>query len=126
MAKRLYVGNLSYGTTDDHLRALFSQFGTVDSAQVIIDRDSGRSKGFGFIEMSADQEAEAAIKALNGKEHDGRALTVNEARPRTEGGGGGGGGGGRGGFGGSRGGGGGGGGGGFRERRGGGGGRDRY
>jgi RNA recognition motif-containing protein len=124
MAKKLYVGNLSYATTDEHLRALFSPFGTVESAQVIMDRDSGRSKGFGFIEMAVNQEADAAIKALNGKDHDGRPLTVNEARPRSDSGGGGGG---RGGFGGGGGGGGRGGYGG--ERRGGGGGgghRDRY
>ncbi|MEW6745165.1 MAG: RNA-binding protein [Planctomycetota bacterium] len=98
MAKRLYVGNLSYDTTDEHLRSLFSPFGLVESAQVIIDRDSGRSKGFGFIEMAENQAADAAIKALNGKEHDGRALTVNEARPRTDSGAGGG----RGGFGGGQ------------------------
>jgi RNA recognition motif-containing protein len=100
MGKRLYVGNLSYGTTDDTLRQLFGAHGSVASAQVIMDRDTGRSKGFGFVEMSSDQEAQAAIQALNGKDVDGRALTVNEARPKTEGGGGGrggyGGGGGRG------------------------------
>jgi RNA recognition motif-containing protein len=97
MGKRLYVGNLTYSTTDDALRQLFEEHGNVTSAQVIMDRDTGRSKGFAFVEMSSDQEAQAAIAALNGKEVDGRALTVNEARPKTQGGGGGGGyGGGRG------------------------------
>jgi RNA recognition motif-containing protein len=101
MGKKLYVGNLSYGVTDSTLEQLFSAHGTVQSAQVIMDRDTGRSKGFGFVEMGSDQEAQAAISALNGVEHEGRALTVNEARPKTEGGGGrGGGGGGRGGYGG--------------------------
>lgn len=121
MGKKLYVGNLSYGITEGTLTELFSQHGTVQSAQIIMDRDTGRSKGFGFVEMGSDQEAQAAIQALNGKEVEGRALTVNEARPKTEGGGGrGGGGGGRGGYGG-----GGGGGGGGRGGYGGGGGR-RY
>jgi|SRR6516165_6497343 RNA recognition motif-containing protein len=111
MGKKLYVGNLSYGVTDSDLQQMFAAHGTVQSAQVIMDRDTGRSKGFGFVEMGSDQEAQAAIAALNGKEHEGRSLTVNEARPKTEGGGGrGGGGGGRGGYGGGRGGGGGGGG----------------
>ena len=100
MAKNLYVGNLSYGMTDSDLQNLFGPHGTVQSAQVIMDRDTGRSKGFGFVEMGSDQEAQAAIQALNGKEVDGRSLTVNEARPRPEGGRGGGGGGGRGGYGG--------------------------
>ncbi len=104
MGKKLYVGNLPYSVTDSTLEQLFSQHGSVQSAQVIMDRDTGRSKGFGFVEMGNDQEAQAAIQALNGKEVDGRALTVNEARPKTEGGGGrggyGGGGGGRGGYGG--------------------------
>ena len=110
MAKKLYVGNLSYDTTDSDLRELFEEHGTVDSAQVIMDRDSGRSKGFGFVEMSSDQEAQAAIDALNGQEVGGRALTVNEAKPREDRGGGGGRGrGGYGGGGGGRGGGGGGG-----------------
>lgn len=99
MAKKLYVGNLSYGTTDSDLQGMFEEFGTVESAQVIIDRDSGRSKGFGFVEMRSDQEAQAAINALNGKEVDGRSLTVNEARPREDRGGRSGGGG-RGGYGG--------------------------
>jgi RNA recognition motif-containing protein len=95
MGKRLYVGNLTYGTTDATLRQMFEAHGTVTSAQIIMDRDTGRSKGFGFVEMSSDAEAQAAIAGLNGKEVDGRALTVNEARPKTEGGGGGGGRGGR-------------------------------
>src|SRR5438128_9130559 len=105
MGKKLYVGNLGFGVTDSDLQRLFEAHGTVQSAQVIMDRDTGRSKGFGFVEMGSDQEAQAAIQALNGKEVEGRALTVNEARPKTEGGGGrGGGGGGRGGSGGGRGG----------------------
>lgn len=123
MGKKLYVGNLSYNMGDGDLQQLFSSCGTVTSAQIIMDRETGRSKGFGFVEMSSDQEANAAISALNGKDVDGRKITVNEARPKSEGGGrggfGGGGGGGRGGYGG--------------ERRGGGGGygggggrRDRY
>ncbi|MEK7514785.1 MAG: RNA-binding protein [Patescibacteria group bacterium] len=81
MAKRLYVGNLSYDTTDSTLRDAFAQSGTVASAQVIIDKMSGRSKGFGFVEMSSDDEAAKAIEMWHGKELDGRALTVNEARP---------------------------------------------
>ena len=101
MAKKLYVGNLSYGTTDSDLRRMFEEFGSVESAQVIMDRDSGRSKGFGFVEMGSDQEAQAAINALNGKDMDGRALTVNEAKPREDRGGRSGGGG-RGGYGGGR------------------------
>src|SRR5437870_4107659 len=106
MGRKLYVGNLTYGVTDSALEQLFAAHGTVQSAQVIMDRDTGRSKGFGFVEMGTDQEAQAAIGALNGKEVDGRALTVNEARPKTDGGGGrGGGGGGRGGYGGGGGGG---------------------
>ena len=109
VGKRLYVGNLSYGTTNDSLQQLFAQFGNVVSAQVVQDRDTGRSKGFAFVEMGTDQEAQAAIQGLHDKEHDGRPLTVNEARPREERGGGGGGyGGGRGGGRGGRGGGGGG------------------
>ena len=86
MGKKLYVGNLGYGVTDSDLAKMFEAHGTVESAQVIIDRDTGRSKGFGFVEMKTDQEAEAAIAALNGQDSGGRALTVNEARPRTEGG----------------------------------------
>ena len=110
MGKKLYVGNLSYDVDSSALEALFSAHGTVQSAQIISDRDTGRSKGFGFVEMGSDAEAQAAIAALNGQENGGRALTVNEAKPREErprGGGGGGGGGGRGGYGGGGGGGGG-------------------
>ncbi len=103
MGKKLYVGNLSYQVDSSELEQLFGQHGTVTSAQIINDRDTGRSKGFGFVEMASDEEAQAAIAALNGQEHGGRALTVNEARPREERGGGGGGG--RGGFGGGGGGG---------------------
>lgn len=103
MAKRLYVGNLSYNVDSSELQQLFAQHGAVNSAEVIADRDTGRSKGFGFVEMSNDDEAAAAIAALNGQQHGGRALTVNEARPREERSGGGFGGG-RGGFGGGRGG----------------------
>ena len=93
MGKKLYVGNLAYGVTDSQLEQLFAAHGAVQSAQVIMDRDTGRSKGFGFVEMSNSAEAESAINALNGVEKDGRAMTVNEARPKAEGGGGGGGGG---------------------------------
>jgi RNA recognition motif-containing protein len=95
MGKKLYCGNLSYNVMDDELRELFGAFGTVTSAQVIMDRESGRSKGFGFVEMSTDDEAQAAVNGLNGKDNNGRALTVNEAKPKTDrrGGGGGGGGG---------------------------------
>jgi cold-inducible RNA-binding protein len=102
VAAKLYVGNLAYGVTDSDLEAMFAPHGTVQSAQIIMDRDTGRSKGFGFVEMGSSQEAQTAITALNGKEVDGRKLTVNEARPREERrpGGGGGGGGGRGGYGG--------------------------
>ena len=107
MGSKLYVGNLSYETTASELEQLFSAHGTVQSAEVVSDRMTGRSKGFGFVEMGTDEEAQAAIAALNGKDNNGRALTVNEAKPRPEGGRGGGGGG-RGGFGGGRGGGGGG------------------
>src|SRR5688500_19702057 len=114
MGKKLYVGNLSYSTTGQDLEQLFGQHGQVTSAQIINDRDTGRSKGFGFVEMSSDDEAQAAIAALNGQQHGGRALTVNEARPREERSGGGGGRGGFGGGGGGRGGYGGGGGGGGR------------
>lgn len=110
MGKKLYVGNLTYGVSDSALQQMFEPFGTVVSAQVIMDRDTGRSKGFGFVEMKTDQEAQAAIAGLNGKDADGRALTVNEAKPKPEGGRGGGGGyggggGGRGGYGGGGGGG---------------------
>ena len=86
MGKKLYVGNLTYSIGDSDLQALFAPFGTVASAQVIMDRETGRAKGFGFVEMGTDEEANAAIAALNGKEVEGRALTVNEARPKTEGG----------------------------------------
>ena len=96
MGKKLYVGNLTYGVTDSDLLKLFEAHGTVQSAQVIMDRDTGRSKGFGFVEMGSDAEAQAAIQALNGKEVEGRALTVNEAKPREDRGGG------RGGYGGGR------------------------
>ena len=137
MGNKLYVGNLPYSVRDSDLEQAFGQFGTVQSAKVMMDRESGRSKGFGFVEMSSPAEAQAAIAGLNGQEHGGRGLVVNEARPmeprgpRTGGFGGGGGGGG---FGGGGGGGGyGGGGGGRREGGGGGGGyggggggRDRY
>ncbi len=103
MGNKLYVGNLSYDVQDRDLQQLFAQYGTVSSARVVTDRDTGRSKGFGFVEMSTDEEAEASISALNGHEVGGRALTVNEARPKEDrpsgggrgfGGGGGGGGGG--------------------------------
>jgi RNA recognition motif-containing protein len=131
MSIKLYVGNLSFQTSSEDLRDLFSQAGTVESASVVEDRDTGRSRGFGFVEMSSKEEAEAAIAQFNGKEFGGRNLTVNEARPREDRGGGGrggfggggnrgggGGGGGRGGYGGGGGGGyGGGGGGGNREPR---------
>jgi RNA recognition motif-containing protein len=91
VGKRLYVGNLAYSATNESLEHLFAEFGTVVSAQVIQDRDTGRSKGFGFVEMQDDNSAQKAIAALNEKEVDGRALTVNEAKPREGGGGGGGG-----------------------------------
>ena len=117
MSMKLYVGNLSFQTTSEDLQELFAQAGTVESATVVEDRETGRSRGFGFVEMASKQEGEAAIQQFNGKEVGGRALTVNEARPREDRGGGGGGnrfggggGGGRGGYGGNRGGGGGGGG----------------
>src|SRR3954452_17059186 len=86
MGRKLYVGNLGYGVTDAELTKLFEPYGTVESAQVIADRDTGQSKGFGFVEMKTDQEAQAAIGALNGKDMNGRALTVNEAKPRESGG----------------------------------------
>jgi RNA recognition motif-containing protein len=114
MGKKLYVGNLSYSVSSADLEQIFAPHGTVQSAQVIEDRESGRSKGFGFVEMGSDEEAQAAITALNGQQHDGRALTVNEAKPKEN----------RGGFGGGRGGYGGGGGG--RGGYGGGGGGRRY
>jgi RNA recognition motif-containing protein len=107
VAKKLYVGNLPYSVSDSDLQAMFTPFGTVESAQVIVDRDTGRSKGFGFVEMSSPQEGQAAIEGLHDKDVGGRKLVVNEARPREERGGGGGRGGdggrgGRGGFGGKR------------------------
>jgi RNA recognition motif-containing protein len=122
MSTRLYVGNLNFRTTSDELREVFSQAGEVENATVVEDRDTGRSRGFAFVEMATQEGAAAAIEQFNGKEFGGRTLTVNEARPRVERGGGGGygGGGGRGGYGGGggRGGGGGyGGGGGNREPR---------
>ena len=81
MGKKLYVGNLPFSATDQDLHATFSQCGTVESAKVIMDRDSGRSKGFGFVEMSSDAEAAEGISKFNGAEFDGRAMTVNEAKP---------------------------------------------
>ena len=84
MGRKLYVGNLSYGVTSSDLEQLFAQHGAVQSAEIISDRDTGRSKGFGFVEMGSDEEAQAAIAALNGQQHDGRALTVNEAKPRAD------------------------------------------
>ena len=132
MGRKLYVGNLSYDVDSSQLQSLFEAHGTVQSAEVINDRDTGRSKGFGFVEMGSDEEAQAAIAALNGQQHGGRALTVNEAKPREDrprgGGGGGGGRGGGGGYGGGGGGrsGGGGYGGGGGGRGGGGGGRGRF
>src|SRR4051794_10490635 len=105
MGKKLYVGNLSYDVDDSTLNSLFAAHGNVQSAQIIMDRETGRSKGFGFVEMSTDEEAQAAIAALNGQDHGGRQLTVNEAKPKESRPGGGGGG--RGGYGGGGGGGGG-------------------
>ena len=127
MSNKLFVGNLSFNTTENDLQDAFAAHGTVVEANLMMDRMSGRPRGFGFVTMSSPAEAQAAIAALNGKEMDGRALTVNEAKPREERPGGGGGGFGGGGGGGGRGYGGGGGGGGGRERSGGGGGgRGRY
>ena len=122
MGNKLYVGNLAYGVRDDELQQAFAPFGTVTSAKVMMDRDTGRSKGFGFVEMGSDAEAQAAINGMNGQALEGRAIVVNEARPREERPGGfGGGGGSRGGYGGGGGGGGyGGGGGGSRSGGGGG------
>jgi RNA recognition motif-containing protein len=106
MGTRLYVGNLSFRTSGDELREMFSQAGTVESVSVVEDRETGRSRGFGFVEMATPEEAQAAIEQFNGKEFGGRNLTVNEAKPKTDRGGGGGGrggyggGGGRGGYGG--------------------------
>jgi RNA recognition motif-containing protein len=130
MGNKLYVGNLAYSVRDESLQAAFSQFGSVSSAKVMMDRETGRSKGFGFVEMGSDAEAQAAINGMNGQSLEGRPIVVNEARPREErpggfgGGGGSRGGGGGGGYGGGGGGGyGGGGGGGGRSPYGGGGGR---
>jgi RNA recognition motif-containing protein len=103
--KNIFVGNLSFGATEDAVRSLFEQYGTVDRVSIVTDRDTGRAKGFGFVEMSGDAEAERAINSLNGQELDGRNLTINEARPKED----------RGGFGGGRGNGGGGG--GARQKR---------
>ena len=116
MSMKLYVGNLAFTTSSQDLQELFAQAGTVESASVVEDRDTGRSRGFGFVEMSSKEEGEAAIAQFNGKEVNGRALNVNEAKPRENRGGGG-----RGGFGGGRGGGG-----GFGGNRSGGGGRGGY
>ena len=102
MGKKLYVGNMGYDVSSSELEQLFTPHGTVQSAEVINDRTTGRSKGFGFVEMGSDQEAQAAIAALNGTDHSGRALTVNEAKPRESRSGGGGGGYGGGGGGGRR------------------------
>ncbi len=127
MSTKLYVGNLSFGVTSDDLHEHFAQAGTVESAKVVEDRETGRSRGFGFVEMASDEEAQVAIEQFNGQDLDGRNLVVNEARPREEGGGGrgGSGGGGRGGYGGGGGGRGGSGGGGG-NRGGGGGGYSRW
>lgn len=84
MGNKLYVGNLSYSVADELLQQKFSEFGTVNSAKVMMDRDSGRSKGFAFVEMSSDAEAQAAIRGMNGQSVDGRAIVVNEARPKEE------------------------------------------
>ena len=127
MGNKLYVGNLAYSVRDESLQESFGQFGTVTSAKVMMDRDTGRSKGFGFVEMGSDAEAQAAINGMNGQALEGRAIVVNEARPREERPGGfGGGGGSRGGYGGGGGGGGGYGGGGGSGGAGGGGGRSPY
>ncbi len=133
MGNKLYVGNLAYSVRDESLHQAFSQFGTVTSAKVMMDRDTGRSKGFGFVEMGSDAEAQSAINGMNGQALEGRAVVVNEARPREDRPGGFGGGGSRGGYGGGGGGGGGGrspygggGGGGGRSPYGSGGGRGGY
>jgi len=84
MGSKIYVGNLSYNATGSDLEQMFAPHGTVSSAEVIADRDTGKSKGFGFVQMGSDAEAQTAITALNGKDHDGRAMTVNEAKPREE------------------------------------------
>lgn len=100
MGKRLYVGNLAYGTTEEVLKGLFAQHGTVESVSIVTDKFSGRSRGFGFVEMATDEEAKVAVEKVNGTNLDGRDLVVNEARPQEERRSGGGGGGGRGRFGG--------------------------
>jgi len=82
--KKLFVGNLSFGATEDSIRSLFEGYGTIESVSLITDRDTGRSKGFGFVEMTNDAEAQKAIAGVNGKDLDGRPLTVNEARPKTD------------------------------------------
>ena len=82
--KNIFVGNLSFGTTEDAVRSMFETYGTVERVNIITDRDTGRAKGFGFVEMSANADADRAIAGLNGKEVDGRALNVNEARPKTD------------------------------------------
>jgi cold-inducible RNA-binding protein len=82
--KNIFVGNLSFGATEDALRTLFETYGTVDRVSIVADRDTGRSKGFGFVEMAANEQADRAIAELNGREWDGRAINVNEARPKTE------------------------------------------
>ena len=87
--KNIFVGNLSFGTTENSIRSLFEAYGTVDRVSIVTDRDTGQAKGFGFVEMSNDAEGDRAINALNGHEMDGRNLTINEARPKTGGGGGG-------------------------------------
>ena len=84
MSKKLYVGNLSFDVTQDQLQSMFAPYGSVQSAQLITDRDTGRSKGFGFVEMGSDQEAAAAIAGMNGQMSGGRALTVNEAKPKED------------------------------------------
>jgi len=125
--KNIFVGNLNFNTSEEDLRQLFEPYGQVDRVSIMTDRDTGRSRGFGFVEMTSAEDGEKAIAALNGQEVGGRTLNINEARPKTERGpGGGGGGGGRGGYGGGRGGHGGGGGRGGRGGGGGGGGRDRW
>ena len=101
MAAKIYVGNLSFNSTEQDLEDMFGEFGTVQSVKIIEDRETGRSRGFAFVEMSSNEEAQSAISALNGREIDGRSLTINEAKPQEERGGGGG----RGGYGGGRGGG---------------------
>src|SRR5215469_16625877 len=102
IVKNIFVGNLDFGATESGIRALFEPYGTVDRVNLVTDRDTGRSRGFAFVEMSDAAQADQAIAALNGMQHEGRALNVNEARPKTAGGGGGrgfgGGGGGRGGY----------------------------